>query len=65
MGLASSKALEFVGIGSMSGGVLSASVSGGVTGAVDLSRSLSTLQTFFCVYRDTGEHVHKDDFPLA
>ena len=32
------KALEFGGTGSMSGGVLGASVSGGVTGVVDLPR---------------------------
>jgi hypothetical protein len=46
----------------MSGGVLGTSVSSGVTGVVDLPRSLSPLLTFFCVYRDTDEHVHKDDF---
>ena len=45
--------------------MLGASVSGGVTGVVDLFRSSSTLLTFFCVYRDPDEHVYKDDFPLA
>jgi hypothetical protein len=45
-GLGSGRALEFGGIGGMSGGVLGASVSGGVTGVVDLLRSSSTLLTF-------------------
>jgi len=45
-GLGSGKALDFGGIGGMSGGVLGTSVSGGVTGVVDLPRSLSTLLTF-------------------
>jgi len=48
-GLGSGKALEFGGIGGLSGGVLGASVSGGVTGVVDLPRSSSTLLTFLCV----------------
>ena len=49
-GLGSGKALEFSGIGGMSSGVLGASVSGGVTGVVDLPYSLSTLLIFSCVY---------------
>jgi len=62
-GLASSKALEFGGVGGMSGDVL------GAWWCYRCGRSTSFVvdltDFFLCVYRDTCEHDHKDDFPLA
>jgi len=41
------------------------STGGSVTGVLDLQFVVDLCQLFFCVHRDTDEHIHQDDFTLA